>query len=59
LPGFVTCRVDYGLALGTNRLNATTFAPGLVGIGAYLSPLDVDAIAVYAVATSCPSPVRR
>lgn len=58
-PGPVTCRVDYGLAVGANTTTSNTLVPGLVGVLAQQAPADVQAIALYEVATTCPAPTVR
>ena len=59
LPGQLTCRADYGFEIGYEAMSVTSFTPGSVGVVAYQDPVDVDAIAIYGVATTCPAPIVR
>jgi hypothetical protein len=59
-PGNATCRVDYGLAVGTAFVGVTTVStPGVVGAIAQLGPNDIEAIAIYDVQTSCAPAIIR
>ncbi len=61
--GGVGCRTDYGLALGTIRIDPASMVdpgPGAPGIELQQVPLTIDAIAAYRVEPgACPTPIFR
>jgi hypothetical protein len=58
-PGNLTCRADYGFAVGFESGMVTTLAPGGVGVVVYQDPVDIEAIAIYDIKASCPPPIVR
>lgn len=55
-----SCRIDYGVVVGTQLTTVTPAAPGMVGVTAKLSPATVEAIQIMTVAPAgCPGEVRR
>jgi hypothetical protein len=59
VPGTFACRADYGFAVGAGMNTVNTLAPGLVGVTVYLAPQDIEAIAIYEIAATCPTPTIR
>lgn len=55
-----SCRIDYGVVIGTQLTTVTPAPPGWVGVTARLAPATIDAIQVMTVAPAgCPAEVRR
>jgi hypothetical protein len=56
----VTCRVEYGLAVGTGKLPTTEQSPGVPGIGG-TTEFRVDGVAAYRFRPNmaCPPPILR
>ncbi|HSD87647.1 MAG TPA: thrombospondin type 3 repeat-containing protein [Kofleriaceae bacterium] len=59
LPGSFSCRADYGLSVGATTNTVTTLAPGLVGAVVHTAPEDIEAIAIYEIASPCPTATFR
>ena len=58
-PGQLTCRADYGFAIGFETMMVSSFAAGNVGVVVYQDPADLEAIAIYDIDQTCMPPVIR
>ena len=59
-PAFRSCRIEYGIVRSTQvrpvAVSYTAGGPGAIAVG---NPADVSGIAIYQVATPCPTAERR